>query len=98
MRGERLGKFDRFIAERPDIAAIASMMGGSLATGKGAQLAKHLKLGSVYSDFGLFALTSGSKILPAAVLGAMVDATVAKKIGKIIEKRSKHGNLEGPAR
>ena len=97
MRGERLGKFDRFVAERPDIAAIASMIGAPLAASKGASLARHLKLGSVYSDFGLFSLTSGSKLLPAALIGAMVDATVAKKIGKIIDKRSKHGNPEGPA-
>lgn len=96
-RGERLGKFDRFIAERPDIAAIASILAAPTAMGKGKSLITRLKkltkTGSVYSDFGLFALTSGSKMLPAAVLGAMVDATVAKKIGQIIEKkRREHGN------
>lgn len=98
MRGERLGRFDRFIAQRPDIAAIVSMIGAPVAASKGANFVRHLKLGSIYSDFGMFSLTSGSKLLPAALIGAMVDATVAKKIGKIIDKRSKHGNPEGPAR
>lgn len=96
-RGERLGRFDRFIAQRPDLAAIAAMIGGPLAAHKGAKMMRHLKTGSIYTDFGLFTLASGSKLLPAALLGAMVDATVAKKIGKIIEKRSKHGNPTRPA-
>ncbi|MHC4644910.1 MAG: hypothetical protein ACYTBJ_05380 [Planctomycetota bacterium] len=96
-RGERLGRFDRFIAQRPDLAAIAALVAGPSAVAKGSNIAKGLKrfmkTGGIHADFGAFALTSGAKLLPAAVLGAMVDATIVKKISKIVEnKRRQHGN------
>lgn len=96
MHGERLGKFDRFVATRPDVAAIASMLAAPVAMRGGGRLGQSfkqmMKSGNLHSDFGLFALTSGAKLLPAAVMGAMVDATVIKNISKIVDKRRKNGN------
>jgi hypothetical protein len=95
-RGEELGKFDRFIAERPDLAAIVGLIAGPTVVSKGTQLARSIKrlakTGSLHSDFGIFALTSGSKLVPAALLGAMVDASIIKNISKIVEKRRENGN------
>jgi len=91
MKGQRLNKFDRFIAQRPDLAAIASVLltpsamkaGGRVAAG-----AKTLmKAAGIHQDFALFTLTSGAKLMPAALLGSMVDATIINKISKILKKK-----------
>jgi hypothetical protein len=102
MKGERLNKFDRFIAQRPDLAAIASLIAGPSAVGKGQQIARGLKrlvkTGGPHQDFALFALASGAKLMPAALLGSMVDATIIKKISEIASRRRRqHGNPQRPA-
>jgi hypothetical protein len=93
MRGERLNKFDRFIAQRPDLAAVLSLVGGGAAATKGAKalanIKNMMKVGSIYTDMGLFAAMSRTKLLPAALAGAAIDATVINQISKILSKKNK---------
>lgn len=91
--GERLNSFDRFVAKRPDLAAIGALIAGPPAVSKGQGIARSLgklvKTGGLYSDWAAWALLSGPKLAPAALIGSMVDASVVKSIASIASKRGK---------
>jgi len=96
-RGARLNSVDRFVALRPDLAAIAAVVGGPVAMSKANKLSKavkkFVKIGGLYTDFGAWALLSGSKVMPAALIGSAIDATVVKAISNIASKKGKkHGH------
>ncbi len=92
-RGARLNSVDRFIAVRPDLAAIAAIVGTPVAVSKANKISKAVKklvkTGGLYSDFGAWALLSGSKVMPAALIGSAIDATVVKAISNIASKKGK---------
>lgn len=96
MRGESLNDFDRFVAQRPDVAAIASMISAPLAISKGQKISRGVsrlfKGAGAQADMALWTLMSGAKLMPAALVGSMVDAAVIKKISDIASKRRRHGN------
>jgi hypothetical protein len=48
-----------------------------------------MKTGSIYTDMGLFAAMSRTKLLPAALAGAAIDAAVIDQVSKLLRKKNK---------
>lgn len=87
LRGERLNKFDQFVARRPDLSAIGSAIIAPLVAGKAKRLLKH---GSVMGDMALYAIGGGQKLMPVTLAGAAADLAIFKVIDRIANRKKKN--------
>ena len=88
-RGERLSAVDRFIASRPDLASIASVI---LAPRVAGGIRRLVKQGSLPTDMALYAVGTTSKLMPAVLAGAMVDSLVFRGIQRLLSRRNQKGS------
>lgn len=92
-RGARLNAFDRFVAMRPDAAGLASFALAPRVMKGMRNLTKH---GGVMSDMALYAVGSGSKLMPAVLAGAAIDTAIFKAIKRIAQRKkgTSHGHSQ----
>lgn len=87
-QGAQLNAFDRFMATRPDVAGLASFAMAPRIL-KGVQsLAKH---GSALGDIATYTIGSTSKLMPAVLAGAAIDAAIFKAITRLAQKGTMNG-------
>ena len=92
-RGEQLNGVDRFIASRPDLAAIAAFAFAPRLVQGVQSLAK---MGSTMGDMAMYAMGSGTKLMPAVLAGALVDSLVFRGIQRLASRKQK-GSLDADA-
>lgn len=81
-RGERLNAVDRFVATRPDLAAIA---GVALAP----RLGSLAKRASVMGDVAMYAVGTPSKLMPAVITGAVLDSLIFRGLQRLASRSTK---------
>ena len=80
--GEPLGSVDRFIADRPDLAALSSFATAPmLARG----VRRLLKTGSALSDIALYTVGAPSKFMPGVLAGAALDTAIIAGITRLAQ-------------
>jgi hypothetical protein len=89
-QGAKLNAFDRFIAMRPDVAGLASF---AMAPRVMKGMRNLTKQGSMMGDMAMYAIGSSSKLMPAVLAGAALDAAIFKAITRLAQK--KKGTLHG---
>jgi len=92
-QGAKLNAFDRFVAMRPDIAGLASFALAPQVMKGMKNLTKH---SSAMGDMALYAVGSSSKLMPAVLAGAAIDAAIFKAIKRLAQKKkgTTHGHSQ----